>query len=217
LFVTPQILGLDEATWQVKPQQLGNGYALDLETFDSWWLPLNKMKEVKEGGQTFYESPALIGCALAVGRALYQRLWGFDPYMRQWGGEDLDFALKTWMMGARILHDPEAMIAHRFQRAFGGYKVEPEYTLANHIQTARKHFTQSVWEEWLGRAQQQQRRKLKDCPEGLWARAWEIFQQDKQSAECGRDEHIDGSGIQVVRIKPFRIWHQDCPNSQLLS
>jgi hypothetical protein len=29
-----------------------------------------------------YESPALIGCALAIGRGLCQELWGFDSAMR---------------------------------------------------------------------------------------------------------------------------------------
>jgi GT2 family glycosyltransferase len=184
--VTPQIVGLDETTWRSQPQQIGNGYALDLETFDSWWLPLKKMKEVKEGRQTFYESPALIGCALAVSRELYDRLWGFDQHMRQWGSEDVDFALKAWTMGARVLHDPGATVAHRFQRYFGDYEVSAEYPLANQIRTARKHFTQSVWEDWLVRAQEQQRRRLKDHPEGLWASAWEVFQRDRQSAEHER-------------------------------
>jgi GT2 family glycosyltransferase len=184
--ITPQIVGLDESTWRSQPQQIGNGYALDLETFDSWWLPLKKMREVKEGRQSFYESPALIGCALAVSRELYDRLWGFDQHMRQWGSEDVDFALKAWTMGARVLHDPGATVAHRFQRYFGDYEVSAEYPLANQIRMARKHFTQSVWEDWLVRAQEQQRLKLKDRPEGLWASAWEVFQRDRASAEHER-------------------------------
>jgi len=184
--ITPQIVGLDETTWKSQPQQLGNGYALDLETFDSWWLPLKKMKEAKEGGQIFFESPSLIGCALAVSRELYDRLWGFDPHMRQWGTEDVDFALKAWTMGSRVLHDPGATIAHRFQRHFGDYEVSAEYPLANQIRAARKHFTPSVWEDWLVRAQDQKRLKLRNHPEGLWASAWEIFQRDRKSAEHER-------------------------------
>jgi len=184
--ITPQIVGLDETTWRSQPRQIGNGYALDLETFDSWWLPLKKLKEVKESRQTFYESPALIGCALAVSRELYDRVWGFDQHMRQWGSEDVDFALKAWTMGARVLHDPGATVAHRFQRYFEDYEVSAEYPLANQIRMARKHFTQSVWEDWLVRAQEQQRRRLKDRPEGLWAGAWEVFQRDRASAEHER-------------------------------
>ena len=184
--ITPRIVGLDEASWKSLPQQIGHGYALDLETFDSWWLPLKKMREVKEARRTFFESPALVGCALAVSRELYDRLWGFDPHMRQWGNEDLDFALKAWTMGARVLHDPEATVAHRFQRDFADYEVNAEYPLANQIRSARKHFTQSVWEDWVTRAQQQPRLRLKGHPEGLWASAWEVFQRDRPSAEHER-------------------------------
>lgn len=184
--ITPQIVGLDETTWRSQPQQIGHGYALDLETFDSWWLPLKKLREVKESRQSFFESPALVGCALAVGRELYDRLWGFDAGMRQWGNEDLDFALKAWTMGARVLHDPVATVAHRFQRQFTEYEVTAEYPLANQIRAARKHFTQSVWGDWVLPAQQQQGLRLKDHPEGLWASAWEIFQRDRQSAEHER-------------------------------
>jgi GT2 family glycosyltransferase len=184
--VTPRIEGLDDKTWKSLPQQLGSGYALDLETFDSWWLSDKKMKEVKVGGQTFFESPALVGCSLAVSRELYDKLWGFDVHMRQYGVEDLDFALKAWLMGARVLHDPEATIAHRFQHLFNDYEVGAEYPLANQIRSARKNFTQTVWEEWVERARENNRKRLAGHPEGLWARAWEIFQQDRVSAEHER-------------------------------
>jgi GT2 family glycosyltransferase len=184
--ITPQIVGLDEGTWQVLPQQTGNGYAVDLETFDSWWISLKKMKEVKEGGRSFYESPALIGCALAIDRKLYDQVWGFDTHMRSWGNEDIDLALKVWTLGGRVLHDPAAVVAHRFQRFFEAYEVTAEYPLANQIRSARKHFTQSVWEDWLERAQQRSTKKLWGHPEGVWARAWEVFQQDRKSAEHER-------------------------------
>jgi GT2 family glycosyltransferase len=184
--ITPQIVGLDEGTWQVLPHQTGNGYAMDLETFDSWWISLKKMKEVKLGKHTLYESPAFVGCAVAIDRKLYDRAWGFDAHMRSWGNEDLDLALKVWTLGGRVLHDPSAVVAHRFQSFFENYTVSAEYPLANHIRSARKHFTQSMWEDWLERAQQRNTKKLWGHPEGIWARAWEVFQQDRQSAEHER-------------------------------
>ena len=56
------------------------------------------------------------GCAAAVSRELYNRLGGFDADMLVWGVEDLDFGLRTWMMGHSILHDPEAVVGHRFRQ-----------------------------------------------------------------------------------------------------
>jgi len=93
---------------------------------------------------------------------------GLRPAHAAVGNEDLDFALKAWTMGARVLHDPEATVAHRFQRKFADYEVSPEYPWPTNP-AARKHFTESVWEDWLARAQERNRRKLKNHPEGLWA------------------------------------------------
>ena len=93
----------------------------------------------------FYESPALIGCALAISRALYEELLGFDTGMKEWGVEDLDFGLKAWLMGSMVLNDPKALIGHRFRRAFDNYTVGAVHPLANQLRMARKHFTESVW------------------------------------------------------------------------
>ncbi len=125
--VTPQVAALDVKRWRNDPSQVGHGYRLDLEKFGCGWLDLGKMRKFREGRRQFYESPALIGCALAVSRELYEKLLGFDPHMRSWGVEDLDFGLKCWLMGHRILHDPEATIGHRFQSAFHNYAVPFEH------------------------------------------------------------------------------------------
>ncbi|MGH7139953.1 MAG: glycosyltransferase [Pirellulales bacterium] len=92
--VTPAIASLCHRTWRNLTSRTGHGYSLELETFKSGWLALDKLRKVEQAGRTFYESPALIGCAFAVARELYDALWGFDPAMRLWGVEDLDFSLK---------------------------------------------------------------------------------------------------------------------------
>ncbi|WP_193378435.1 glycosyltransferase, partial [Singulisphaera acidiphila] len=97
--VTPTIVSLDVDRWRNAAASLGQGYRADLETLRSAWLPLSAMRVVREGARTFYESPAAIGCAFAVSRELYETLWGFDPDMRAWGVEDVDFSLKCWLMG----------------------------------------------------------------------------------------------------------------------
>jgi GT2 family glycosyltransferase len=137
------------------------------------------MQRVRERGRDFYESPALIGCALAVSRELYDRLWGFDTQMRMWGVEDLDFGLKCWLMGNRILHDPEAAIGHCFRSTFDNYTVPAEHGVVNQLRAARKHFTHGVWSEWVEICRQRNSRRLADHPEGLWARVWEMFQADR--------------------------------------
>ncbi|HUY87903.1 MAG TPA: galactosyltransferase-related protein [Pirellulales bacterium] len=184
--VTPAIAALDVPRWKNAASQIGHGYFLDLEEFHCGWLPLGELRGVWKGPRKFYESPALIGCALAVGRELYENLGGFDPHMRYWGVEDLDFGLKSWLMGCPILHDPDAVIGHRFRAAFDNFSVPMEHLLANQLRMARKNFTEVTWSDWVDRCRARHVGRLPEHPEGLWALAWELFQADRASVEHER-------------------------------
>ena len=184
--ITPTITALDVRRWQQAPGQIGHGYALDLKTFDCQWLPLSRLRSVQAGARTFYESPAAIGCALAMHRELYDALWGFDPQMRYWGAEDLDLSLKCWLMGYRILHDPEAIIAHRFQQRFDRYDVPLEHYVVNQLRMARKNFTHAAWSDWVARCRGRNTGQLNEHPEGLWAQIWMLFEEGRLSAEQER-------------------------------
>ena len=182
--LTPAVAALDVARWRNDLAQTGHGYAFDLQQFDCRWLGLAELK--RSDGLPFYESPALIGCAFAISRDLYDRLWGFDPHMRSWGTEDLDLALKAWLAGAPILHDPEAVVGHYFRASFDNYPVPVEDVLVNQLRMARKHFTQTVWEEWLAAIRRSTQADTNGHPEGLWARAWHQFESDRSSVEQER-------------------------------
>lgn len=184
--IMPAIPSLCTATWKNSRAQRGNGYFLTLEEFDCGWMPLSNLRETEEAGRRFFESPAVIGCAFAVGRTLYEYLWGFDRHMRIWGVEDLDFSLKCWLSGHRILHDPDAVVGHRFQQSFGGFQVSYEQLVVNQLRMARKNFTHAAWADWVERCRQRNAGTLTDHPEGLWARVWEMFQADAESIEQER-------------------------------
>jgi GT2 family glycosyltransferase len=184
--ITPKISALDTSRWENTTEQSGHGYKLELEGFDCGWMPLGHLRPVVETGRTFYESPAMIGCAVAVGRQLYEDLWGFDPGMCNWGVEDLDFSLKCWFSGHRILHDPEAVVGHRFRTAFDNYEARIDDFLVNQLRMAWKNFTPGVWEQWLDRARQRHARVLAEYPEGLWARVWAMFLAQRESADQER-------------------------------
>jgi GT2 family glycosyltransferase len=184
--VTPAIAPLNITTWQVEHDSLGHGYSFDLRTFACGWVDLPDLRESWHGGRRFYESPALIGCAIALARTLYERLWGFDAHMQGWGVEDLDLSLKSWLMGHPILHDPEVVVGHRFRTAFDTYAVTAEDVLVNQLRCARKNFTSTVWDQWTGLCVQRIPDTLPDHPEGLWARSWHLFHADRASAETER-------------------------------
>ncbi|MGI8979507.1 MAG: glycosyltransferase [Pirellulaceae bacterium] len=184
--ITPRVPALDVERWRNSSKQVGHGYSLNLERLESSWLGRTKLRSLRESGRDFYESPALIGCALAVSRELYDKLMGFDPHMRIWGIEDIDFGLKCCLLGHRILHDPEASVGHRFRKEFDNYSVPVEHIVVNQLRMARKHFTFSVWSEWVERCRERYTGSLSEHPEGLWARAWELFQSDRVSVEQER-------------------------------
>ena len=123
-----------------------------------------------------------------------KKLLGFDPHMRFWGVEDLDFGLKCWLQGFRILHDPEPVVGHRFRDVFDNYSVSLEQVVANQLRMARKNFTHAVWDEWVDRARQQNPGRVAGAPEGLWARAWHLFEGDRESVEQERS-YLQGRAI----------------------
>lgn len=184
--ITPRILALDERRWQNVPTQVGHGYAFDLHTMDSRWVSLEHLQKSQLGRAPLYESPALIGCALAVSRSVYSQVWGFDANMKFWGVEDLDFSLKCWLLGHPILHDPKVSVGHRFQESFSRYSVPPEHIVVNQMRLAYKNYTHAVWSAWLAAGQQRHTETLPENPEGLWARAWELFKAGEDSARQER-------------------------------
>jgi GT2 family glycosyltransferase len=212
--ITPKIPALDVARWENTPQQIGHGYRLELERFDCGWIPLEQMVRVREGAREFYESPAMIGCALAVSRKLYEKLWGFDADMRMWGVEDLDFSLKCWLAGHRILHDPQAVVGHRFRTTFDNFDAPIEHFLVNQLRMAWKNFTEGVWIEWVDRTRRRHCQQLSEHPEGLWARVWLMFNETRASADAERvhlsaqqvhDElwYADRFGLNWPRLAPL--------------
>jgi len=177
--ITPAIPALDVATWENMHHLKGNGYWLDLETLDYGWLGLDRLRPSAES-QGLYESPCMTGCAFAVTREVYERLLGFDPDMRFWGVEDLDFGLKAWLMGVPILHDPRATIGHRFQARFTTYTVTCEHVLANQLRMARKNLGDATWADWFDRAHARHE-------PALWAGGLAMFEEFRPSIEAERD------------------------------
>jgi len=173
--VAPRVATLDGSAWSNSRTTCGNGYLLELETFDQRWVPLTELR--RRG--PFFESPNLIGCCLAVSRGLYERLGGFDRDMLGWGMEQVDFGLKAWLLGYRVLNDVEAVIGHRFQ-PMEDIGVSKPQVMANELRTARKHFTEPVWSDWLSRFRSRQ------SPQ-VWVEAWRIFNSRRESVERERE------------------------------
>ncbi len=175
--VTPRVATLNPQTWQNRLDSFGHGYTINLATFETGWIGLDQMKLlVGPGGGTYYKQPTMIGCCAAVGRDVYEKLWGFDVGMKYYGSEDVDFGIKSWLMGYPVLHDPIPIIGHRFRERFDSYTAPSEHVFANQLRMARKNFGEDAWKVWVGRYQKQP-----DSP--FWQSAWKVYTEESASVE----------------------------------
>ncbi len=173
--VTPAVPSLDTVRWENRHNRVGFGYGVDLKTLGCGWVDRSRMRRRGK----FYENPCLCGCSLAVSRELYEYLLGFDRHMIHWGVEDLDFGLKAWLVGDGILLDPDARIGHRFRERFDNFTVDELAVPVNQLRTARKNFSDPVWNAWL------ERFRSEYSPEDF-ARIWRRFQKGRRSLERER-------------------------------
>jgi len=179
--ITPAVAPLDADTWETNLSVRGNGGTFDLERFGFRWEWVESLRRSDEWrGRGLLESPAASGCCLAMSAALYRDVLGVDPDMRMWGVEDVDFSLKTWLMGYSILHDPAAVVGHRFRSSFDTYSVPLEHVHANTMRMARRNFTGPVWRAWV-------RAFRAGIGEAFWGPAWALFGERRESAEAERD------------------------------
>ena len=126
--VTPAVAALDVQRWKSDFSQVGHGYSLNLESFDCGWRPLNELRAVKEGRREFHESAALDRLRDGGEPGIIRKAVGIRRSHAIVGGEGpLDFGLKCWLMGYRILHDAQATIGHRFRETFDNYSVPVEH------------------------------------------------------------------------------------------
>ena len=58
--------------------------------------------------------PMLAGACIAMRRALFESLGGFDTGLMRWGSEDAELSLRLWMAGYELRVVPDVVIAHLF-------------------------------------------------------------------------------------------------------
>jgi GT2 family glycosyltransferase len=124
--VGPAVLDTNE------PNYIGCGAKLVGLELRYQWKPVQ--------GENPMEVGIIPGGCMALSRALFDNLGGLDNNMRHYGFEDVEFCLRAWRLGARLLAVPTSRIEHRF-RSRQPFEVLYSSFLYNAVRTAVLHLT----------------------------------------------------------------------------
>lgn len=86
-----------------------------------------------------YPSAVLPGCFLAMRRETFARTGGFDPGMRQLGGNDNEISCRFWLLGYELLVVPEVEVGHLFRKTTP-YEARWAALVHNRLRMAFVHF-----------------------------------------------------------------------------
>lgn len=189
LFV-PRVASLDVHSWKVDVGRCGVGYGVRLDDFETYWVPKDRLRSLGDR----LESPALMGCCVAVRADLYHRLGGFNPDLRFWGVEDVDFGLRAWLCGHPTLIETAAVVGHRFQQSFS-YDVPTPALEANQILVAQSLFDEPLRSRWL-------RRRRQAVGEAAWTAATEalaVVQRPSDRRATAWKSHVVRSVVDYAR------------------
>ena len=85
--------------------------------------------------------PILPGCFLAMRRDVFAATGGFDPGMRQLGGNDNELSLRLWLLGYELLVVPSVQAGHLFRTRMP-FDATWAAVVHNRLRTAFVHFRQ---------------------------------------------------------------------------
>lgn len=131
--VGPSVGDLDE------PRYIGCGARLVGRGLKYQWNPAHGNSPVEVG--------IVPGGCLAISREFFANLGGFED-MRLYGFEDVEFSLRAWRFGARLLGEPASRIDHQFRRRHP-FEVSPGDYIHNAVRTAMLHLPREMLRETL--------------------------------------------------------------------
>jgi GT2 family glycosyltransferase len=125
--VSPAFTRLKES----KPVGLGIGWASPLLDI-AWYEPLRNSP---------YEIPLACGACQAFPADAFDAIGRFEEGFTRWGYEDVEIALRCWLLGYRVVGQPQALVKHWF-RETRNYTVDDTLILYNLFRMVRMHFSE---------------------------------------------------------------------------
>ena len=127
----PKTYCLDPETWSEFNKDVPG-----FRTTWDWSLDFNWVKGKPKDGSS--ESPAVAGHCFSFTKKWWDESGGFDDKMMHWGGENIEFSLKTWLCGGSV-EFVDCWVAHWFKKTFQ-YEINNETLLQNKSRVAEVWF-----------------------------------------------------------------------------
>lgn len=114
-----------------EPRGCGMGWT-DYTLAQSWYEPLAIVET--------YEVPITPGGCQAFRRSTFQSIGRYDEGFSQWGFEDVEICLRSWLLGYRVVVDPTVVIAHYFRES-RNYEVNDAEVTYNFLRMIHLHLS----------------------------------------------------------------------------
>jgi len=126
-----EIINPDTFKFSLTPMYRAQRGGFDWSLTYRWIQPdKERFQHPKKTPDKPIETATLSGSVFAIHKAFFTKLGGFDPGMRQRGGESLELSFKTWMCGGRIEIIPCSHVGHVF-KSRSVHNIPPEVVLTN--------------------------------------------------------------------------------------
>lgn len=87
-----------------------------------------------------YEVPFTPGGCQAFRLSTFDKLGRFDEGLTKWGYQDIELCLRAWLLGYRVMVNPDSRVAHYF-RDKREFEVPDQGVLYNFLRVIHKHFS----------------------------------------------------------------------------
>jgi len=115
---SPLIDNINLNTFKFEPVStyLRGGFDWRLDFFWEWLPAQDRARKLRDPSYPV-ASPAIAGGLFAIDKKWFEELGWYDEGMDVWGGENIEFSLRTWMCGGRLEIVPCSKVGHVYKKS----------------------------------------------------------------------------------------------------
>ena len=116
-----------------KPEPKGCGMKFIDESLETTWFePIDSQKP--------YEVPLTTGACQAFKRTYFEAIGRYEEGFTKWGSEDIEICIRVWLLGYRLVAEPNIVIQHYFRES-RNYEVDDTLIIYNFLRMIYMHFS----------------------------------------------------------------------------